>query len=138
MREWLKVPLEGGNIEQNLPFASDPETLGEPTFEGGDGRKFWFKRKPSGSGAKLLSVCICLARGFADFKRPGARPTFPERWLLLAPLRRYPDLDLRSLSDLDIDRRTQRTTRQWQAHEDILHQAFAGNTKSMNICLELD
>jgi hypothetical protein len=30
----------------------------------------------------LLSVCICLARGFADFKRPGARPTFPERWLL--------------------------------------------------------
>jgi len=27
MREWLKVPLEGGNIEQNLPFASNPETL---------------------------------------------------------------------------------------------------------------
>ena len=43
MREWLKVPLEGGNIEQNLPFASNPETLGEPTFEGGDGRKFWFQ-----------------------------------------------------------------------------------------------
>jgi hypothetical protein len=43
MREWLKVPLEGGNIEENLPFASDPETLGEPTFEGGDGRKFWFQ-----------------------------------------------------------------------------------------------
>jgi hypothetical protein len=35
MREWLKVPLEGGNIEQ--------ETLGEPTFEGGDGRKFWLQ-----------------------------------------------------------------------------------------------
>ena len=43
MREWLKVPLEGGNIEQNLPFASNPETLGEPTFEGGDGRKFWLQ-----------------------------------------------------------------------------------------------
>jgi hypothetical protein len=43
MREWLKVPLEGGNIEQNLPFASNPETLGEPTFEGGDGRKIWFQ-----------------------------------------------------------------------------------------------
>ena len=35
MRKWLKVPLEGGNIEQ--------ETHGEPTFEGGDGRKFWLQ-----------------------------------------------------------------------------------------------
>ena len=56
----------------------------------------------------------------------------------IAPLRRYPDLDLRSLSDLHIDRRTQCATRRWQAHEDILHQAFAGSAKSMNICLELD
>ena len=35
----------------------------------------------AGSGANLLSVCICLARGFVDFKRPGARSKFPERWL---------------------------------------------------------
>jgi hypothetical protein len=31
----------------------------------------------------LLSVCFYLARGFADFKRPGPRPKFPERCLLL-------------------------------------------------------
>jgi hypothetical protein len=31
----------------------------------------------------LLSVCFYLARSFADFKRPGPRPKFPERWLLL-------------------------------------------------------
>jgi hypothetical protein len=30
----------------------------------------------------LLSVCICLARGFV-FKRPGPRSKFPERWLLV-------------------------------------------------------
>ena len=47
--------------------------------------------------------------------------------LHLAPLCRYPDLDLRSLSDLHIDRRTQCATRRWRAHEDILHQAFIGN-----------
>ena len=58
--------------------------------------------------------------------------------LHLAPLRRYPDLDLRSLSDLHIDRGTQCATRRRRAHEDIFHQAFVGSTKSMNICLELD
>ncbi len=31
----------------------------------------------------LLSVCFYLARGFADFKRPGPRSKFPERWLLV-------------------------------------------------------
>ena len=31
----------------------------------------------------LLSVCFYLARSFADFKRPGPRPKFAERWLLL-------------------------------------------------------
>src|SRR5260370_29047579 len=31
----------------------------------------------------LLSVCICLARGFVDFKRPGPRSKFPERWVLV-------------------------------------------------------
>ena|ERR1700722_5260446 len=36
-----------------------------------------------GSGANLLSVCICLARGFVDFKRPGPRSKFSERWLLV-------------------------------------------------------
>jgi thioredoxin reductase (NADPH) len=30
----------------------------------------------------FLSVCFYLARGFADFKRPGPRTKFPERWLL--------------------------------------------------------
>jgi hypothetical protein len=30
----------------------------------------------------LLSVCFYLASGFADFRRPGPRPKFPERWLL--------------------------------------------------------
>jgi hypothetical protein len=30
----------------------------------------------------LLRVCFYLARGFADFRRPGPRPKFPERWLL--------------------------------------------------------
>jgi hypothetical protein len=27
-----------------------------------------------------LNVCFCLARGFADFKRPGPRPKFPLRF----------------------------------------------------------
>ena len=31
----------------------------------------------------FLSVCFYLARGFADFKRPGPQPKFPERCLLL-------------------------------------------------------
>jgi hypothetical protein len=30
----------------------------------------------------VLPGPVADARGFADFKQPGARPTFPERWLL--------------------------------------------------------
>jgi hypothetical protein len=63
MREWLKVPLEGGNIEQNLPFASDPETLGEPTFEGGDWKKVLVSNVCPAINRRIGSVASLESKG---------------------------------------------------------------------------
>jgi hypothetical protein len=63
MREWLKVPLEGGNIEQNLPFASDPETLGEPTFEGGDWKKVLVSNVSPAINRRIGSVASLKSKG---------------------------------------------------------------------------
>jgi hypothetical protein len=46
--------------------------------------------------------------------------------LRLAPLCGHTDLDLRSVSDLHLGRRTECTARRWRAQEDLLHQAFVG------------
>jgi hypothetical protein len=43
MGDWLKILATTSTVDQQFPFTGTAETLGKPTFEGDEGRKFWLE-----------------------------------------------------------------------------------------------
>ena len=43
MGDLLKISANTSTVDQQFPFTGTPETLGKPTFEGEEGRKFWLE-----------------------------------------------------------------------------------------------
>jgi len=43
MGDLLKISANTSTVDQQFPFTGTPETLGKPTFEGVEGRKFWLE-----------------------------------------------------------------------------------------------
>ena len=43
MGDWLKILANTSTVDRQFPFTGTAETLGKPTFEGDEGRKFWLE-----------------------------------------------------------------------------------------------